>query len=419
MTHAWCSDPSRDEAVRAAEDNRTEPLPTLGEAIVLAFGFDKASAQRACDEVNSWPDDVQKDCRFVLGNLLEQGVERLQALVESWRWGKGLLAARYPAMFPKSVSASSAADHENKGVRMTKSDRQAADYRAEAIARPFAEAAERSSTVSKTGDGQSGMRVERVTLEVTHYGPESAAGWEWKYHIRPRHIFKSVRVVEEAVGSVDDRAYADKMSCDEERDFANRILDQRDAAIREREELRSEITSVRNRWAVSRCANDVLKDRVAKLEAAAKLAPDANDDGGSNHAAQAASGGGEGEPVADAWGVRMKSGTFKGFLFPSREQANKCAELITDEVVALFEEPPQPRGWLSEKERKWIEYMKDNCVLPYAGMACMEAILARSSPPEVVLDALPTDETGECFSRRDVIKALAAAGVAVKEVGRG
>jgi hypothetical protein len=46
----------------------------------------------------------------------------------------------------------------------------------------------------------------------------------------------------------------------------------------------------------------------------------------------------------------------------------------------------------------------------------IRVILARSSPPEVVLDALPTDETGECFSRRDVIKALAAAGVAVKEV---
>jgi hypothetical protein len=48
----------------------------------------------------------------------------------------------------------------------------------------------------------------------------------------------------------------------------------------------------------------------------------------------------------------------------------------------------------------------------------LKQLLARSTPPEVVLDALPTDETGECFSRRDVIKALAAAGVAVKEVGK-
>jgi hypothetical protein len=33
--HAWCHDIARDAAVRAAEDNRTGPLPTLGEAIAL------------------------------------------------------------------------------------------------------------------------------------------------------------------------------------------------------------------------------------------------------------------------------------------------------------------------------------------------------------------------------------------------
>ena len=31
--HAWCRSPSRDEAVRAAEDNRKGPLPTLEQAI--------------------------------------------------------------------------------------------------------------------------------------------------------------------------------------------------------------------------------------------------------------------------------------------------------------------------------------------------------------------------------------------------
>ena len=33
MTHSWCHDIARDEAVRAAEDGRDRPLPTLGEAI--------------------------------------------------------------------------------------------------------------------------------------------------------------------------------------------------------------------------------------------------------------------------------------------------------------------------------------------------------------------------------------------------
>lgn len=36
MNHPWCSNPARDEAVRAAEDNRQGPLPTLEEAIATA-----------------------------------------------------------------------------------------------------------------------------------------------------------------------------------------------------------------------------------------------------------------------------------------------------------------------------------------------------------------------------------------------
>ena len=71
--HPWCSDPARDEAVRASEDGRSGPLPTL------------------------------EDCIW---------------------------------MIPKIGSASSAPEHENKGERMgTKSEIQAADYRAEAAER--------------------------------------------------------------------------------------------------------------------------------------------------------------------------------------------------------------------------------------------------------------------------------------------
>lgn len=76
MSH-WCSDPARDEAVRAAEDGRHGPLPTL-EAV---------------------------------------------------------------------------------------------------IAEPFAEAAKCSPSVSESGEGQSGLRTERVVLEVTHQCKYSAAEW--------------------------------------------------------------------------------------------------------------------------------------------------------------------------------------------------------------------------------------------------
>jgi hypothetical protein len=243
--HAWCRDVARDEAVRAAEDNRTGPLPTLGECI--------------------------------------------------------------DGMFPKSVSASSPVEHENKGV---------------------------------------GMHTERVTLEITHDESFSVSHWSWVTILRIKSG-ESVRVVEAAVGSVDDRAYADRMGCDEERDFANRILTERDAAIRDREKLRGEITSVLDRAEQARSEHDALRARVAALEAA--------------------SGGGE-----------------------------------------------QPRGWLTEQERDLIAGITDDDEYTEEGQNIARGLLARSSPPEV---RLPLADLGDRLLRDGVIDALAAAGVAVKEVG--
>ena len=55
MTHAWCSDPARDEAVRAAEDGRQGPLPTLEEAISRAGQFmpPEAPQRQKCTERES------------------------------------------------------------------------------------------------------------------------------------------------------------------------------------------------------------------------------------------------------------------------------------------------------------------------------------------------------------------------------
>lgn len=191
MTHAWCRDPSRDERVRAAEDGRTSPLPTLEECIAGV--------------TESMPGDAR-------GEEMEQG--------------------------------------------------------------NCAEAAERSATVSKTGDGQRGLRTERVTLEITHDESFSVSHWSWVTILRIKSC-KSVRVVEVPVDSVDDRAYADSMACDEERDFANRILAGRDAAIRERDDLRkswlrseesgTRLLAERN---AALDAADGLRKRVAELEAA-------------------------------------------------------------------------------------------------------------------------------------------------------
>jgi hypothetical protein len=155
-------------------------------------------------------------------------------------------------MIPKSVSASSAVDHENKGVRMTKSDRQAADYRAEAIARPFADAAERSVPVSETGEPQSGLRTERITLEVTHNAALSAREWRmWRTIFDPRYG-ESVRVVEET--HFDDLA---------------QVSMQRDAAIRERDTAKARVAELEGCSWVPKAERDALQARVAELESQA------------------------------------------------------------------------------------------------------------------------------------------------------
>jgi hypothetical protein len=267
--HAWCHDIARDAAVRAAEDGRTGPLPTLGEA----------------------------------------------------------------------------------------------------IASPFAEAAEGSSPVSETAEPQSGMRTERITLEVTQDSHLSLCDWP-----SLRTFFgESVRVVTEA--HFDDLA---------------QVAMERDAAIREREDS---VAFWKGELRSRTAERDAARARVAELEsqlesvacraATAETALDAQTStaGEGSCVAQAASGGGE-----------------------------------------------QPRGWLSEEEREAVEFLASLDAPPCVDAARKAArigkeLLARSSPPEVVLPKLHTrcevneaNHKSPClwFRRPDVIEALAAAGVAVK-----
>ena len=351
----------------------------------------------------------------------------------------------------------------------TKRDEQAADYRAEAIAAPFADAAERSSTVSKTGEGQSGMRTERITLELPPTPEPSVARVTLEFSGRLRShpsqwpwdlILSGGCVVSSEPGDffrVVDEAHFDDLA---------QVAMERDAAIREREEAQA---------------------RVAELEAAAKLAPPANDDGGSNHAAQAASGGGyagdgvvlecddcgnrfwlddtsggshrmiepdnafggevwesycpschtqaasgggEGEPVA--WGVIVHRDTAVFCCpFAVKQAADHFVALngVNERmsVVPLYRVPPQPRGWLTDEERKAVVRAESQLGEEYShgpsdneAAAVLRSLLARSSPPEVVLPLVAWwAVTGHALVRRvEVRAALAAAGVAVKEVGR-
>jgi len=207
MTHAWCSDPSRDAAVRAAEDGRTGPLPTLEECI---------------------------------------------------------------GMLPKSDSPSSAPEHENKGESMgTKRDKQAADYRAEASERA----------------APSGLRTERVTLEVTCRS--KPAEWCWPEILRKwgisEQVSESVRVVDEPSSEADAEVLRRALATSDIRRLKAEAVLRRALATSDIRRLKAE------------AERDALRACFAE---GPKLAPHANAVGGSNHAAQAASGGGEPQCVS-------------------------------------------------------------------------------------------------------------------------
>jgi hypothetical protein len=356
--HAWCRDPSRDERVRAAEDGRDGPLPTLGECIAGVT------------------DSMSGNAR---GEKMEQG--------------------------------------------------------------NFAEPAERSVELSKTGDGQSGLRTERVALEVTHDASRddprlidavrriAYAAVEREF----RYPGESVRVVSDEEPGRDMGNGVFVASVSEVHamygETVNWLTAERDAAIRERDaavaesERRLRLCETMKRDGDSaRFHAAVAQARVAELEAASGGNSSANPNG-----SQAASGGGEGEPVA--WGISNPGhphfGNCEVWTVRTTEEIAKAVYSDAQgwQHFPLYRAPPQPRGWLTGDERRFVHWWAHEDRAPTdeeldAFKIAAKALLARSTPPEVVLDAFPTDETGELFSRRDVIKALAAAGVAVKEVGK-
>jgi hypothetical protein len=373
MTHAWCRDPSRDERVRAAEDGRTAPLPTLGEAIAAVT------------------ESMSVDAR---GEEMEQG--------------------------------------------------------------NFAETAERSVPVSNKGEGQSGLRTERVTLEVTHDASRddprlidavrriAYAAVEREF----RYPGESVRVVSDeereefpsacpiAGGTVvvngedmvtlseflrhttklTQEAGVAKRERDELRkswlrseESGTRLLAERNAALDAADGVRKQVAELKDkshaRWvSMNKFLGELAETRRERDEAKARVAE-----------LEAASGGGEGEP--DAWGVvrggNVDSVTHRRF----RGDADRVAEQWGETVVPLYRSPPQPRGWLTASDRQELEEIvvcldDDNW---QHSAAFVRSLLARSTPPKVRLPD-PVGETkshGPLLRKRDVLAALAAAGVEV------
>jgi hypothetical protein len=260
------------------------------------------------------------------------------------------------------------------------------------------------------GAADTGMRTERITLEVTHNAALSAREWRmWRTIFDPRYG-ESVRVVsdeerEAALPDVSDQD-GDRVAIDwqgltkvlqAERDAANRERDVARKSWLRSEESGTRLLAERN---AALDAADGLRKRVAELEAA--------------------SGGGEREP--DAWGVvrdgNVESVTHRRF----RADADRVAEQWGETVVPLYRSPPPPRGWLTGEERRFVHWWAHEDRAPTdeeldAFKIAAKALLSRSSPPEVVK---PVHRGAPEIRERDSlwIRALAAAGVAVKEVGK-
>ena len=327
-------------------------------------------------------------------------------------------------MLPKSGSATSRVEHENKGDSMA----------------------------------TNGLRTERVTLEVTHDLDARLSDWIVEVIDESLGLMESVRVVDEdrilaaskklievdqeaALRGFDtttfqrlwisaiarvlglELARPPRSKCDNPGDGSipspgilaspalveahqqiAALTAERDAAIRERNSLREQLESVACRAATAETA----------LEAAS---------------------GGEGEAVAST--LTTSQDQVLEALSAETTQPGGCHHFLTNTDKAIIADirkkltpaPPQPRGWLKEEEREAVEYFSQFCdehIVPqeWNSMAGkLRTILARSTPPEVIRPKVNRAAARVCVDiveDRDAqwLAANAAAGVAVKEVPR-
>ena len=94
---------------------------------------------------------------------------------------------------------------------------------------------------------------------------------------------------------------------------------------------------------------------------------------------------------------------------------------ILERLLARSSPPEQPRGWLTAEERGSIQHAANlaKANWSYSVAQELENLLARSSPPEVVLPEVWGNVGKDVVMvKSEVIAALAAAGVAVREVGK-
>ena len=322
--HPWCFDPSRDEAVRAAEDGRSGPLPTLAECI-----------------------ERQKHTAMTAG--VKEGFVKADG-----EW-KRLTddELRQLLVIPKSVSASSAVEPENKGDSMATNG-----LRTERVEIDLPPSPEPS--------------VARVTLEFSGRLRAAPSQWPWDLILSGACVVRSepgesVRVV--------DEVHFD--------DLANMSLE-RDAAIRERDQGKEFwMGELRSRTA----ERDAARARVAELESA----PAASGAAGNSPAVPVSS-----DPVAyfvkwaeKDWGVQDQ--TFRTLERAQDYIKDEKSEDENPQIVPLFAAPQPARGWLTAEERKAVQWLAEfaakqfglpwPCGIGASFPVVAHRLLAPSSPP--------------------------------------
>ena len=186
------------------------------------------------------------------------------------------------------------------------------------------------------------------------------------------------------------------------------LIDERDAAIRERDEFRRALTA----------ENDHALRIKAELERIKAELDELKDIIVASESAPAASGAAGTEVVA--WAI-LRGGHFI-VATVNEVAANESCKDYGGTVVPLYAAPQPAPGWLTAEERKAVEYFSefwDENIVPaeWNEMAAkLRSLLARSSPPEVVR---PNKTTGHEYRDDQWVRSIIASGAKVKEVGRG
>ena len=314
----------------------------------------------------------------------------------------------------------------------------------------------RSADAMTDETSQSGLRTERVTLEITHDGTWAhPTEWSWPTILEDQGSIaenegESVRVVPSSESDAEvERLLAEVVASRASRDAATTFMEQaqqqRDSAlarVAELEEARkrfdSALEEARNATGINDLIlqrdeaeneRDALKARVAELESllyrAGKNDPS---DGDSDAKCTERESSADAEPVADAepfaWAVIHNDANASWCYAFRRLEDQAKREYPSPEFhhVPLYRAPPPPRGWLTQDE---IAALTGCCVsngdLRESGKQILRSLLSRNSPPRVRLPQCQYEHYEDGWTPwfnaiKAMQKALAAAGVEVADV---